>query len=139
MRLCLIPRMKTVHLTVLCLMLASLPALAEPTTEQEGPLSPCIGAPDSANDSLPKASSQWVVQIATAFSKEQALDQFNRVKQEHADILGDETPIVVEQCDLSMGNKPQYSARIVRDSRDEATSLCNKLQQSGGACLVQKD
>jgi hypothetical protein len=120
-------------------MLATVSALAEPAVEQEGPLSPCTGAPDPAEDTLPKASNQWVVEIATAFSKQQALDAFNRVKQEHADILGDYTPIVVEQCDLSMGNKPQYSARIVRDSQDEAASLCNKLQQSGGSCLVQKD
>jgi hypothetical protein len=38
-----------------------------------------------------------------------------------------------------LGNKPQYSAGIVTDSRDAADSLCNKLQQSGGACLVQKN
>ena len=132
-------RMKTVQLTALCLMLASLPAFAEPATQQEGPLSPCVGAPDPADDNLPQAASQWVVQIATAFSKEQALDQFNRVKQEHADVLGDATPIVVERCNLTMGNKPQYSVRIVADSKDDATSLCKKLQQSGGACLVQKD
>jgi len=126
--------MKTVQLTALCLMLATVPAHAEQAVEQEGPLSPCIGAPDPSNDSL-----QWVVDIATSFSKEQALDAFNRMKQAHADILGDYEPIVVEQCNLSMGNKPQYSARIVTESRDAANSLCNKLQQSGSICLVQKN
>jgi len=131
--------MKTVQLTALCLMLATVPAHAEQAVEQEGPLSPCIGAPDPSNDSLPRVADQWVVDIATSFSKEQALDAFNRMKQAHADILGDYEPIVVEQCNLSMGNKPQYSARIVTESRDAANSLCNKLQQSGSICLVQKN
>jgi len=131
--------MKTVQLAAICLAVATLPVLAKPMVEQEGPLSPCIVAPDPADDTLKKASDQWVVEIATAFSQEQALDIFNRMKQEHADVLGDFAPIVVEQCNLSMGNKPQYSARIVTESQDEAQSLCRKLQQSGGACLVQKD
>jgi hypothetical protein len=121
------------------LVVASLPVVAKSMVEQEGPLSPCIGTPDSANDTLKKASDQWVVEIATAFSEQQALDMFNRMKQEHADVLGDVEPIVVEQCNLSMGNKPQYSARVMAESQDEANSLCGKLQQGGGACLVQKD
>lgn len=131
--------MKTVQLAAMCLAAATLPVLANPMVEQEGSLSPCIGAPDSANDTLEEASDQWVVEIATAFSEQQALDMFNRMKQEHADVLGDVAPIVVAQCNLSMGNKPQYSARIVAESQDEADSLCRKLQQGGGACLVQKD
>lgn len=123
----------------LWLAVATLPAVADPKVEQEGPLSPCIGVPDAASDTLQAASNQWVVEIATAFSQEQALDSFNHMKQEHADVLGDVTPIVVEQCNLSMGNRPQYSARVVTETRDEADSLCQKLQASGGACLVQKD
>ena len=131
--------MKTLQIAALWLAVATLPALAAPAVEQQGPLLPCVGAPDAADDTLQKASDQWVVEIATAFSEQEALDIFNRIKQEHADILGDFAPIVVEQCNLSMGNKPQYSARIVTDSQDKADSLCQKLQQSGGSCLVQKD
>jgi hypothetical protein len=136
--------MNTARSTVLWLMLFTVPALADTATEdagleQEGPLSPCIGAPDASNDSLPSATDQWVVQIATTFSKEQAIDAFDRVKQNYTNILADYEPIVVEHCNLSMGNKPQYSARIVMASRASADTLCSKLQQSGGACLVQKD
>ena len=131
--------MKTVQFTALCLMLATVAAYAEPAVEQEGPLSPCMGAPDPSNDLLPRAADQWAVEIATTFSKEAALVAFNRMKQKHADILGDYEPIVVEQCNLSMGNKSQYSARVVTETRDAADSLCDKLQQSGGTCLVQKN
>lgn len=131
--------MKTVQLATICLAVATLPVLADPRFEQEGPLTPCIGVPDQADDTLQKASDQWVVEVATAFTQQQALDKFNHMKQEHADVLGDFAPIVVEQCNLSMGNRPQYSARVVTESQDEADSLCQKLQQSGGACLVQKD
>ena len=130
--------MNTAQLTVLWLMLCSAPALADTALEQEGPLSPCIGAPDASNDSLPRETDQWVVQIATTFSKAQAIDAFDRMKENYTNILGDYEPIVVEHCNLSMGNKPQYSARIVMESRDAADNLCNELQQSGGACLVQK-
>ena len=131
--------MRTIQLAALLLAIATLPALADPTIEQEGPLSPCIGAPDAADDTMKEASDQWAVEIATAFTEDEAVDMFNRMKQEHSDILGDFAPIVVEQCNLSMGNKPQYSARVITESRDEADSLCQKLQQSGGSCLVQKD
>ena len=48
-------------------------------------------------------------------------------------------PIVVEICDLHIGTKLQYSARIGIDSREDADSLCAKLRADGGACIVQKN
>ena len=125
-------------------MVATLPALADPVVvEQEGPLAPCAKAPDAASDGSAQQATEsefpWAVEIATAFSKEEALDQFNRMKQDHTSVLGTVDPIVVEQCNLSMGTKPQFSARIPAETREAANSLCAKLQESGGACLVQKN
>jgi hypothetical protein len=124
----------------LCMILAAGPVFAGPTVE-EGPLSPCVqGQEDASGDSssvLPAYA--WGVEISTSFSKQDALDQFARIKQDHADILGNYEPVVVETCDLHMGPKLQYSARIGMDSREDADSLCAKLAADGGACIVQKN
>lgn len=79
------------------------------------------------------------VEIATSFSKQDALDQFARVKRDHADILGAYEPMMVETCDLHMGTAPLYSARIGMESREYGDRLCAKLQADGGACIVQKN
>jgi sporulation related protein len=124
----------------LWLTLAAGPALGGAPVEQEGPLSPCVQTPGGASAGSSAAQAQpWGVEIATAFSKEEALEEFARVKQDHTDILGSFDPILVEQCDLHMGTKVQYSARIGAGSREDADALCAKLKTSGGACIVQKN
>jgi|RifCSP13_3_1023840.scaffolds.fasta_scaffold02900_6 hypothetical protein len=131
--------MKNVLALVLCLMLAAQQAFAGPAVEQEGPLSPC-SPPQAGDDSdSSQQAPPWGVEIATSFSKDDALAQFAKVKQDHTGILGSYEPTVVETCDLHMGTKLQYSARISLDSREDANSLCAKLQADGGACIVQKN
>lgn len=124
----------------LCLILAAGAVSAEPMVE-EGPLSPCVqpGEEASGDASSPQPASGWGVEIATSFSKQEALDQFASIKQGHTDILGTYDPMVVETCDLHMGSDVQYSARIGMDSREDADSLCAKLIADGGACIVQKN
>ena len=90
-------------------------------------------------DKAPKASDSWAVEIATAFSEDQALTRFNQMQKDHSDVLGDYQPVVIEQCDLSLGRAASYSARIVMDDEKAARDLCDKLQKDGGACLVQTD
>jgi SPOR domain len=124
----------------LWLTLAAGPVFGGAPVEQEGPLSPCVQAPEGASAGPSSAQAQpWGVEIATAFSSEEALEEFARVKQDHADILGSFDPILVEQCDLHMGTKVQYSARIGAGSREDADALCAKIKTSGGACIVQKN
>jgi sporulation related protein len=126
-------------LLYLCVTITAGPAFAGATVEQEGPLSPCAQTPGGASAGSPAAQAQpWGVEIATAFSKEEALAEFDRVKQDHSDILGSD-PIIVAQCDLHLGTKLQYSARIGAASREDADALCAKLRASGGACIVQKN
>jgi hypothetical protein len=125
-------------LLYLCVTITAGPAFAGATVEQEGPLSPCAQTPGGASAGSPAAQAQpWGVEIATAFSKEEALAEFDRVKQDHSDILGSD-PIIVPQCDLHLGTKLQYSARIGAASRED-DALCAKLRASGGACIVQKN
>jgi hypothetical protein len=122
---------------ILCAMLVAAPAFAAGPVE-EGPLSPCVQPGETSGDASPPAYA-WGVEIATSFSKQEALDEFARAKQDHAGIIGDYAPMVVESCDLHMGTKLQYSARIGMESREDADSLCAKLQADGGACIVQKN
>jgi hypothetical protein len=120
-------------------LLAAEPVLAGPTVE-EGPLAPCSQPQGGTSaDSQVQSAYAWGVEIATSFSKQEALDQFAQVKQDHADLLGSYDPMVVESCDLHMGTALQYSVRIGMDSRDDADKLCAKLQAAGGACIVQKN
>ena len=127
-------------LLYLCVTITAGPAFAGATVEQEGPLSPCAQTPGGASAGSPAAQAQpWGVEIATAFSKEEALAEFDRVKQDHSDILGSYDPILVEQCDLHMGTKVQYSARVGAGTREDADALCAKLIASRGACIVQKN
>ncbi|MBM3543427.1 MAG: SPOR domain-containing protein [Alphaproteobacteria bacterium] len=111
------------------------PAFAGAPVEQNGPLSPCQGADAAAS----QPTSPWGVEIATSFSKQEALDEFASTKQIYASVLGDYEPVLIEQCDLHMGTDIRYSARIGMDSRDAADQLCAKLREAGGACIVQKN
>jgi hypothetical protein len=125
-------------ISLLALLLAG-SALAGPTVE-EGPLAPCSQPQGGASaDSQVQPAYAWGVEIATSFSKQEALNQFAQVKQDHADLLGSYQPMVVESCDLHMGIDLQYSVRIGLDSRDDADKLCAKLRATGGACIVQKN
>ena len=105
------------------------------------PLAPCSQPQGGASGDSPAAppAYAWGVEVATSFSKQDALDQFARVKQAHADLLGSYDPMVVESCDLPMGTDLQSSVRVGTDSRDDADKLCAKLQAVGGACIVQKN
>ena len=137
----MVPTMRSASLLGLCLTLGAFPVLAGPAMVEEGPLSPCVESPEPASGgaSSDQPAQAWGIEIATSFSKQQALDEFDRVKQDHADILGTYQAMVVETCDLHMGTTLQYSARIGMDSREDADSLCAKLQAAGGACIVQKN
>jgi hypothetical protein len=133
--------MKRAFFTV-WLLLGAGSALAGPAVESEGPLSPCAAPQAASTGGDPgqaQAEPSWGVEIATSFSKDEALAQFAKIKQDHDSVLGSYDATVIETCDLHMGTKLQYSARISTDTRDEADALCGKLQNDGGACIVQKN
>ena len=116
-------------------LLIIVPALAGAPVEQDGPLAPCQGADSSAT----RPTSPWSVELASSFSKQEALDGFNQAKQAYPDVLGDYEPVLVEYCDLSLGTDIRYAAWIGFDDRDAADQLCAKLREAGGAYIVQKN
>lgn len=117
--------------------LGPIPALADPI-EAGNPLAPCADSGTVPEDVMPTGSG-WGVQIASAFSKQEALDDFSQAQKDYSDVLGDYSPTVVAVCNLNMGTDLRYSARVPFDDRDGADKLCKKLQKAGGACIVLKD
>jgi len=63
------------------------PAFGGAAVEQEGPLTPCVQTPGGAGGGAAAQAQPWGIEIATAFSKEEAIEEFDHVKQDHADIL----------------------------------------------------
>jgi len=128
--------MRWTILFALWVLLGAAPALAGATVN-EGPLAPC--APSGGDTSEDRPALAWGVEIAGSFSKDEALAEFDRVKQSYADLLGSFAPMVVATCDLHLGTDLRYSARIGMETREDADALCAKLQAAGGACVVQKN
>ena len=130
--------MKCLHLAAVIFFAAS-PALAEQSgVIDEGPLSPCTASAEASSDAS-KSAPPWGVELASGFSKDELFDNFAQMKQAYPSILADYEPMLIEQCNLSLGTKLTYSVRIGTDSRNEADDLCTKLRASGGVCVVQKN
>jgi hypothetical protein len=106
--------MKSAPLLCLCFIIASGPAFAGVTVEDQGPLGPCVESGSPGAEAQAGSGPAWGVEIATSFNKQEALDDFARVQKQYSDLLG-------------------------RDSRDDADALCAKLRAQGGACVVQKN
>ena len=134
--ICVMLQSMRVALLSLCMLLGAPAALAQAALD-EGPLTPCT--PSQAESGAAAGQPDWSIEIAGAFSKDEALAEFDQVKQAHSDLLGSYAPMVVETCDLHLGTALRYSARIGMDSRDAANALCAKLQAAGGACVVEKN
>jgi hypothetical protein len=129
--------MKRLSLAALCVILAAGSAVAEPV-EAGNPLGPCLKGAAPPEDIMPTGTG-WGVQIASAFSEQEALDDFSQAQKDYSDILGDYSPTVIAVCNLNLGTDLRYSARVAFDDRDAADNLCAKLQKAGGACIVLRD
>jgi hypothetical protein len=129
--------MKRLSLAALCMILAAGPAVAEPV-EAGNPLGPCLKGAAPPEDIMPTGTG-WGVQIASAFSEQEALDDFAQAQKDYSDILGDYSPTLIAVCNLNLGTDLRYSARVAFDDRDTADKLCAKLQKAGGACIVLRD
>ena len=81
----------------------------------------------------------WGVLIAQNFSRNIAVDAFQRAQARHNGVLGAEPMMLITVRNLSFGTRIRYSAMVGRQSRKEANALCQKLLAAGGNCIVQKN
>lgn len=93
--------------------------------------------PAAAEATAASASGGFSVQLAAPGSEQEARDiQVRLMKKYGAELAGFHPSIHKAE----VGGKPVYRVRVVGlSSREEATSLCQKIQSGGGNCFVAKN
>ena len=79
----------------------------------------------------------WGVQVAGHANRAVALKMFSRVRSSFGSVIGGKQPMVVRTRAAGMARI--YAVRIGADSRNEADTVCGRLRQSGGSCMVVKN
>ncbi|MCJ2045082.1 lytic transglycosylase domain-containing protein [Methylobacterium sp. J-078] len=78
----------------------------------------------------------WGIQLAGNFSKALALQSFARTRKLYTSVIGDVRPMIIGTRLRSRGTRAFYRVRIPAQSREAADTLCGRIRQVGGACLV---
>ncbi|MBX9907399.1 MAG: lytic transglycosylase domain-containing protein [Beijerinckiaceae bacterium] len=84
------------------------------------------------------AFAPWGVQLAGNFVKARALSAFQRSAGRYRAILGEARPMVIGTRLRSRGTRAFYRVRLPAQTRAEATALCGRIRERGGACVVLK-
>lgn len=83
----------------------------------------------------PEATGGFAVQLGVSGSEGDAQAAFDRFQKKFSDLEG--KPALIRKAEVN-GNTV-YRVRVGPMSRDEASSLCSKLQGQGGQCFVAKN
>ncbi len=78
----------------------------------------------------------WGVQLAANFSKTLALRSFARASRSYAKLLGDLRPMIIGTLLRSRGSRPFYRVRAPAQTRQEAETVCARIREAGGNCMV---
>lgn len=81
----------------------------------------------------------WGVLLAQDFSRPVAVRHFERVRDAHASLVGEEKLMLYRGRNPSFGTALRYFAMIGRDTREAAETLCGKLRAAGAACIVRRN
>jgi hypothetical protein len=81
----------------------------------------------------------WGIQLAQFFSEAISRRAFTRIQAKFHSVLGDEQLMLVAKRNPNFGPDLRFTAEIGRNSRAEATKLCNRLEQAGGECIVVRN
>lgn len=81
----------------------------------------------------------WGVQVAAHFQKSVAQRLFLKAVKKLPAPINAEKAILVRERNASFGARRRYAARIGRQTRAEAETLCTAIRRSGGACVVFKN
>jgi hypothetical protein len=80
----------------------------------------------------------WGVQVAGHPNEAIAINIYHKLQDRFPSILGDVKPIVMRARPIS-GPRRITAVRIGANSRGEANTVCNRLRQAGGACVVMRN
>lgn len=81
----------------------------------------------------------WGVQLASHFDKATARRLFLTAVAQLPAPLNTERPLIQRKRDPSFGIRPRYTARIARQTRAQADTICTTIRSHGGACTVFKN
>ncbi len=98
------------------------------------PAAPSGGAAAPATDA--GGGGGFTVQLAAPASEQEARETASRLQRRFAGELGDMKPFV-RRADVN--GKTIYRVRVGNLSRDDATSLCTRVQSAGGQCFVARN
>ena len=81
-------------------------------------------------------SSEWKIQVSSQRSREAAESSFSNIKQRFSSVLGNRTA-AIERADIE-GKGTFYRVKVLAQSKDDATNVCNRLKGAGGSCFVTR-
>lgn len=111
-----------------------LPA-ARPHSAAPAPQRPVTASLAPATSPLMNPRGNYVVQVASHKTQEEAQAAWNALQQEHASIFNG-TRADIRRVDL--GDRGTfYRALVGPMNRDQANALCQNLKTAGGGCIVQ--
>ncbi len=114
-------------------------AVPPQSQEQSQPARRVAAAPaDTASQNRAtevSADGAFVVQLKAASSEQEARETFASMQRKHSE-LGGRRPIIRQ---AQVGGKTLWRLRVATTSKEDAVTLCTKLQAAGGACFVTKN
>jgi len=90
----------------------------------------------------PKVASNedsWGLQLIGDPSQAKALASFRVLQARFPQVFADRKPLVIARRLPGRGSTTWYQVRLAEATREGATSLCSRLKQAGGACVVLRN
>lgn len=81
----------------------------------------------------------WGAQLSAHFQKSVAQRLFLATVSRMPSPLNAEKPLIQRERNRAFGNRLRYTARIGRETRAEADTVCTQIRKTGGACIVFKN
>ena len=111
------------------------PAPAAPRPAQVAAVAPAA-ASGAAAPAAEAGGGGFSVQLAAPATEQEARDTAARLQRRFSGELGDLKPFV-RRADVN--GKTIYRVRVGNMTRDDATSLCTRVQSAGGQCFVARN
>ncbi|MFN7024249.1 MAG: transglycosylase SLT domain-containing protein [Pseudorhizobium sp.] len=117
---------------------------AAPLAKDKPFLESCVALAESRKLSPGAVAGQgswtpWGVQLAAHLDPDVARRLFAQALSRLPAPLREEQPVIVPQKRGNFGYRTRYAARIGRETRAEAQTLCDSIKGAGGACSVWRN
>jgi cell division septation protein DedD len=109
--------------------------MSQPAPQRVASAQPMAVAPSAPAAADPGATGAFSVQLGVSPSEAEARTTFQKLQQKYADLSGRGS--MIRKADVN--GATVYRVRVGPMSRDDASSLCSKLQGQGGQCFVAKN